>query len=332
MQKALQNKLDQLRTGVLTDGGQKEVLSLFHDPAQEYSLKNEIYRQLDNFESTPVISAGADEEFNRLWKRIESDRLKAGTRPIKGNAIVYWAAAALIVGLLFGALLPKKLLHKQEEVFYTAIAPKGSVSETILPDSTHVFLNAGSSIRYAAGEGNEFREVYLSGEAWFDVKHSKKVPFLVHTGFYDICVMGTRFNVKAYREDDQVTTTLETGKIRVESALHFKVEKNITLLPGEQLIYRKRNHSMEVNKVNPPVYSSWKDNKLIFINMSLRELIILLERKYGVKIQVADSDILDYHYDGTIKNETIVEVLNILQETLPVYYEINDQTIKIKKK
>jgi ferric-dicitrate binding protein FerR (iron transport regulator) len=245
---------------------------------------------------------------------------------------MYLTAAALILGLIVGVLIPKGLFQPGKASFYTAIAPPGSVSEAVLPDSTHVFLNAGSTLRYAPVAGNEVREVFLEGEAWFDVKHSKKIPFIVHTGFYDIRVMGTKFNVKAYKEDDEVITTLENGKVQAESAGSFRMEKAVVLMPGEQLVYKKQDHSLEVNRVSPPVYSSWKDNKLIFINMSLRELIILLERKYGVDILVADQDILNYHYDGTIKNETIVEVLNILQETLPVYYEINDQTIKILKK
>ena len=332
MLRALQNKLEQLQSDMLIESERKKVLSLFHQMDQEYPLKDEIYQQLENFADTKINSAIADEEFERLWTRIESERIKPAPRLIKWNAVVYWTAAALVFGLILGVLIPKSFLHQNEEAFYTAIAPKGSVSEAVLPDSTHIFLNAGSRLRYAPVTGNEVREVFLEGEAWFDVKHSNKIPFIVHTGFYDIRVMGTRFNIKAYKEDDEVVTTLENGKIQVESSANFKVNKDIVLKPGEQLIYKKQDHSLEVNRVNPPVYSSWRDNKLIFINMSLRELIILLERKYGVDIQVVDPDILNYHYDGTIKNETIVEVLNILQETLPVYYEISDQTIKILKK
>ncbi|MGV8138289.1 MAG: FecR family protein [Mangrovibacterium sp.] len=332
MLRSLQDKLEQLQSDVLTINERKKVLSLFHHPDQEYPLKDAIYRQLENFPDSRIISPEVNNEFEQLWTRIEAERTKQAAPLVKWNAVIYWSAAALVLGLVFGALIPGLFLHQHEEAFYTAIAPKGSVSETILPDSTRVFLNAGSSIRYRASEGIRTREVVLNGEAWFDVKHSLKIPFIVHTGFYDIRVTGTKFNVKAYKEDDEVITTLENGKIQAESANRFRMEKEIVLVPGEQLIYKKHDRSLKVNRVNPPIFSSWKDNKLIFINMSLRELIILLERKYGVDILVTDQDILNYHYDGTLKNETIIEVLNFLQETLPVYYEINDQTIKIKKK
>jgi transmembrane sensor len=83
--------------------------------------------------------------------------------------------------------------------------------------------------------------------------------------------------------------------------------------------------------VNPSIYTSWKDNKLIFLNMDLAELIVLLERKYGVDIQVDEPGILKYHYTGTIKNETILEILDIIKHTLPIEYKIEDQTVHIQK-
>ena len=80
------------------------------------------------------------------------------------------------------------------------------------------------------------------------------------------------------------------------------------------------------------MFTAWKDNKLIFINMNLKELFVLLERKYGVDIEVTNDLILDYHYDGTIKDETILELLDLLKETLPIKYKIEGQSILITKK
>jgi transmembrane sensor len=330
MNSILKQQLKQFNS--LEESDRKKVLSLFHHPDKEYVLKDELYQQLENLEDTDEISTKANAEFERLWKRIESDRFRSSPRGVKWDTVRYWSAAALILGLIFGVLIPQTLFHKNQKVWYTAIAPKGSVSENILPDNTHIFLNADSWIRYATDRENKIREVFLQGEAWFEVEHSEETPFVVHTGFYDVRVAGTRFNVKAYKEDDEVITTLENGKILAGSASNFKMKRDIELEPGEQLIYKKQENSLTVNQVNTHIYSSWKDNKLIFINMSLRELIILLERKYGVEIMVSDPDILNYHYDGTLKNETIIEVLNILQETLPVDYVINDQKVRILKK
>ncbi len=329
---SLKYKLDQLRMEGLSEAERRQILSLFHQPEMEYLLKDGISQQLADFDDPGPDRFEADAEFEQIWKHIEKERLKRKQERVKIQTVFYWCAAVLVLGLVMGILIPRSLWHTDPSMPYTAIAPKGSVAEVILPDSTHLFLNAGSRISYHSGKGNSAREVFLNGEAWFDVKQVDQVPFVVHTEFYDIQVLGTKFNVKAYDEDRAISTTLEKGEIRVFSSGKFQLEKEVILKPGEQLTYEKQEHRLTVRQVNSSLISAWKENKLVFINMSLRDLIVLLERKYGVEITTTDPDILKYHYDGTLKNETILDVLNILRETLPVNYVIDDQKIKIFKK
>jgi ferric-dicitrate binding protein FerR (iron transport regulator) len=236
-------------------------------------------------------------------------------------------AAILLVGLICGILVQN--YKKTAPVYYTSIAPKGSVSQMLLPDSTMVYLNSGSEIKYLANGEKGQREVFLNGEAWFQVTKNKQQPFIVHTPYYNVNVLGTEFNVKAYAEDNEVTTTLEKGSIQITSTENFKIRNNQVLKPGEQLIYNKERNSIELKNVTPKLYSSWKENKLIFINMELKSLVTLLERKYGVDIQVDDPALLELHYDGTLKNETIIEVMDILKQSLPVNYRIDEQKILI---
>ncbi|NOR76632.1 MAG: DUF4974 domain-containing protein, partial [Draconibacterium sp.] len=233
----------------------------------------------------------------------------------------------LIIGALLGTLI--NTLKKEEPVYYTSVAPKGSVLQMILPDNTMVYLNSGSEIKYSIDGLAGQREVFLKGEAWFQVTKNEKKPFVVHTSCYDVSVLGTEFNVKAYPADDKIVTTLEKGSVKISSTKKFKIQNNQVLKPGEQLVYNKVKNCIELKKVNTRLFTSWKENKLIFINMDLKELITLLERKYGVDFEVSDSSILKYHYDGTIKNETILEVLEILKETLPIQYKIVGQKIQI---
>jgi len=221
---------------------------------------------------------------------------------------------------------------KAEPVYFTSIAPKGSVSQMVLPDNSIVYLNAGSQLKYTVEGLTRKREVFIDGEAWFDVTKNEKKPFVVHTPFYDVNVLGTQFNVKAYKTDAEIVTTLEEGSVQIASSENFKMAENKTLCPGEQIVYNSVKNAIQVKKVETRMFTAWKDNKLIFINMNLKELIVILERKYGVDIQVTNDLILDYHYDGTIKNETILEVLDLLKETLPIKYKIEGQTILITKK
>jgi ferric-dicitrate binding protein FerR (iron transport regulator) len=201
----------------------------------------------------------------------------------------------------------------------------------ILPDSTFICLNSGSKLKYNVNGEKGKRVVYLDGEAWFQVQKSADRPFIVHTGFYDVQVTGTEFNVKAYAEDSEVVTTLEKGSVVINSG-NIRLKEPAPMKPGEQLAYNKESRKIFMKAVNTQWFTSWKDNKLIFVNMNLKELMVLLERKYGVDIRIEDPKILNYHYDGTFKNETILEVLNLLAETLPIRYSINNQIIEIKRK
>ena len=101
------------------------------------------------------------------------------------------------------------------------------------------------------------------------------------------------------------------------------------LKPGEQFVFNTLNKSATVREVNAKDFTAWKDNKLIFLNMDLKELIVVISRKYGVDIEVLNEEILDLHYTGTIKNEGILEILDLIALTLPIKYEINGQKIEI---
>lgn len=328
MGKNFENDFKNLREGNVSEKERLRILSYFNDQEMEFFVKNSLYSDLKEFFEDESNNSQPG-NFNKIWKKIESNQqLKSSRFKIQS---IYWAAAILVFGFLLGNLVDLQQTSVPGPEWYTAIAPRGSVAETILPDGTIIYLNAGSEIKYPSINDN-IREVYLTGEAWFDVTKSTDRPFIVHTDFYDIKVTGTEFNVKSYPDDHEIITTLEEGSVQIESTRNFKIEKSIKLEPGEQLVYHKQNKSLHLNRVKPELYSSWKDNSLIFINMNLGELITLLERKYGVDIVITDESILNYHYDGTIKNETIIEVLTILQKTLPIEYVIEDQVVRILKK
>lgn len=271
-----------------------------------------------------------ENEWSRFLLRIKKDYQSNIFRYSSNTQIFYRFAAILIIGLVMGALVINYTL-KKEPIFITTVAPKGSVSQTILADSTIVYLNAGSQIRYSPESKNNKREVYLEGEAWFDVTFVTDKPFVVHTSMYNVNVTGTRFNVKSYKNDSQITTTLEEGEVIISSSDQFKLAENIVLKPGEQVVYDKNLHNIVVKNVNTKRFTAWKKNKLIFLNLSFKELIVLLERKYGVDIEVDDQEVLKYHYTGIIKHESILEILDIIKHTLPVQYRIDGQKIRISK-
>jgi ferric-dicitrate binding protein FerR (iron transport regulator) len=304
--------------------------ALFHHDENEFELKDLLLQELQNTEIPETTSNPFKKLFDKLWSKIEKKKTKIVTHK-QFISTFGKIAAAVVIGLVMG-LYVSTLKSNNTTEYYAASAPKGSISEVILPDSSLIVLNAGSSIRYSMNGEKGTREVFLDGEAWFDVHKNKKKPFVVHTPFYDVNVTGTQFNVKAYKSEKQVTTTLEEGSVIIQSTEECKLANSICMVPGEQLTFNKETKNIAIKKINTRWVTAWKDNKLIFVNMSLKELVVLLERKYGVDIEVNNEAILDLHFDGTFKDETILEILDILERTLPIDYKIIDQKIEITTK
>ncbi|MCY1719403.1 DUF4974 domain-containing protein [Prolixibacteraceae bacterium Z1-6] len=263
---------------------------------------------------------------SRIWLEEETKR---GGNNLRN--IFVRVAAALVIGLVAGYFVSYLKQSPYEPAYFTAHAPKGSISETVLPDGSLVVLNAGSRLEYALGKNNQVNEVRLNGEAWFDVHHNPERKFVVKTSHYNVNVTGTQFNVKAYNVDDEITTTLVNGKVIISSNEELALAYSPELKPGEQFSLNKETRKGILSEVNTKIYTAWKDNKLIFINMDLDELFVLLERKFGVDIEISGSDIQNLHYTGTIKNETLLEILDLIALTLPLKYEIIGQKIIITK-
>lgn len=308
----------------------QEMFALFHQAENEYGLKSNLQEELHDYEITGTSSPDFKRIFKILWAKIEKSRTRSKPKTRYLNTFIK-IAAAVVVGLFIGLYITS-IKTNEEPVYYAAHSPRGSVSEMVLPDGSIIFLNSDSRIKYSIDGEKGVREVFLNGEAWFDVEKNKKKPFIVHTPFYNVNVTGTQFNVKAYESDNEVTTTLEEGQVIIYSKENFRLAENITLKPGEQMVLNKDSRELAIKTVNTKWFTSWKDNKLIFVNMDLKDLIVLLERKYGVDIEVKNKAILGLHFDGTLKNESIIEIIEIIKKTLPVNYKIVGQKIEITAK
>jgi ferric-dicitrate binding protein FerR (iron transport regulator) len=227
---------------------------------------------------------------------------------------------------------------------------KGEKKTFLLPDSTKIYLGAGSVLRMEKGFGKDNRGVYLTGEALFDVKHNKALPFIVHIDKYDVKVLGTLFNVKAYPEDKISETSLIRGK--VEISLKNNSQK-ITLNPNQKAVINNKedNLVLETNKqvseqssekivLLPLSYNrtdsvvietAWAQNRLEIVNESFEEIKNKLERWYNVKIVFADEEVGRYAFTATFTTETIGQVLKALQFSYHFTYKTEGETITISK-
>lgn len=227
------------------------------------------------------------------------------------------------------------------------IAEKGIRKNIILPDGTNVWLNAESELCYDEDIAtNPERVIKLTGEAFFDVRHSKKRPFIIKTNQISINVLGTAFNVKAYENERRTETSLVRGSI--ELFINEDPGRKIRLKPSEKFIYTEavvaKNNGQRRSKVVPIVEhlepilvannkyikeTSWTNNLLLFQNESLEELAPKLERWYNVKIDIKNPKVKEYKFTGSFSNETIEEALSAMKLIKHYEFKIKGHDIEI---
>lgn len=236
------------------------------------------------------------------------------------------AAAILILPLIAFSVFyynKQKVDHVQvAQVTNTVETPLGMRSSLILPDSTKVWLNAGSKISFPVVFSNEKRLVSLSGEAYFEVKKNKKWPFVVATKNISVLVTGTTFNCNAYPENDQIQTVLVEGEVTIANSSATALK---SLNPGELAVYNKKDGQITKKKTDLQKYIAWKNGKLMFRDDKMDKVVEKLERWYNVEFIIADKEIADYVYTATFVDESLDQVLKMLSISAPIRYTISDR-------
>ncbi len=215
-----------------------------------------------------------------------------------------------------------------ETTYNTIIIPKGGEYQLKLIDGTQVWLNSDSKLRYPTAFNEKERKVYLQGEALFKVTEDKKHPFIVDVHNVAIKVLGTTFNVNAYADQNNITTTLVEGKVRVESDFF---EETANLLPSNQYIFNAATGKSKMTTVNTDIYTAWARGRFVFENESLHDIMIRLERWYDIKVFFSNSKSADLRFSGDIaRYENIDEVLNLLSKTKKVKFQLKDRNLIVK--
>ena len=197
-------------------------------------------------------------------------------------------------------------------ICYETFSPIGSQTKIILPDSTVVWLNSGSSLKYNQAYGKKHRDVILTGEGYFDVKKDKSKPFIVHTDSLNVKVLGTVFNVKAYNEDANVTVNLIDGSVNV-SLPKMESAGSLTMKPNEKLVFNKQTKKIESSEIDASRSSLWTTGKLCFVDATIEQISKDLERKYDVKIQIANDKIKKELFSGSLNlNLSLKEILSYI--------------------
>ena len=208
--------------------------------------------------------------------------------------------------------------------------PAGKREQIILPDSSRVWLNSGSVLIYPSTFIGQTRDVYLSGEGYFEVEKNTEQPFIVKARTLNVEVLGTRFNILAYPEVKQIATTLEEGSVRV--CLQDNDKKVYHLVPDEQLVYNIDSGIADIKQVVSADYSDWREGGLLFDNYSFSDIIRILQRTYGVNVHlqtsVYNNNKITVHFN---KNESLENIFMLLKELIPgLEYQIDNKDIFLK--
>lgn len=209
------------------------------------------------------------------------------------------------------------------EQFAEAIAPRGQKSQVVLPDGTRVWLNSATSIKYPTNFNNHQRDVYLEGEAFFEVRRNVLKPFVVHTTGLSVKVLGTKFNVKAYHDEDRIETALFEGKIdllinTLSSSRPIVKEVN----PGQSFSYSKTEEKLIPSRFPREEIDGWKKNQLIFKDDTFSNLVKKLERWYDVEVVYDEKLFNDRHLTVELyEGERLDMLMKVIGLALSVNYQ-----------
>jgi transmembrane sensor len=341
-------------------------------PENELSVKEILLHHLHEFDETAIeskvdfdsiyqrIIAEIEEKEELEEKRLKIERKAKVIRLFKISAkVAAIFIPAFIIGAIYMHLTGGVVLKTGSPSFCEIKAPLGAKSEITLPDGSHVLLNAGSTIRYYSDFNIKSRNLSLEGEAYFKVAKNKKIPLIVNAANINIRAIGTEFNVKAYKNERIIETTLIEGVVEITKGMDKAAQsEKISLTPNQKAIYVKEGDKLSVydtkekikeqfdtkiaaeefyikpvilEKVDIAPIVAWTQDKLMFRGETLENICVKLNRKYDATFEFENENVKNLRFSGTLEDETLEQVLNVIKSTSPIDYTINKKAIVIKE-
>lgn len=346
-------------SGNSSESEREQVYSILSENEEAKKLLVDLSQVWDASGIISDSSVNTEQKYKKLSSRIRKNR----GFYLKYQTIIKYAAIIILVFSIGAALSPYlfNIFSKQiTESSNTKItSPLGSKTNLILPDGTEVWLNAGSYLSYSTNFGNfGERKVYLDGEAFFRVNKNRTKPFLVMAQGITIKALGTSFNVKAYNNEPDIFATLVEGKISVSGS--NQTDQEVILEPNETIKIHKKDFDASGNtgikakslekenlandeesplegvtiskNINTVLYTSWKDSEWIIENEELSSLAKKLERRYAVTIHFVDDKTAEMSFTGTLMEESLEQVLQIISFAAPLKYKVEGSNVYLERK
>lgn len=296
---------------------------------EETSSNLRFYEAFTRPHLTPQIDVLGEEMRDSILSEVNR-RIEAASRRILWLRIAVVAAsiALLLAGTHFLSYREGYRRVNSQQVRLSN--PLGMQSSVVLSDGTRVVLNAGTTLAYPSAFVSGNREVEICGEAFFEVAPDKKRPFIVTAEHLKIRVMGTKFNVKAYKEENAIEVTLTEGKVGVGLG---KTSEWIYLSPRQQVSFDKSLRRFSRKLVDPHYYTAWKEDKFYFESVTFQEIATRLERRFNVRIDISPDRLKQVVFTGDfVRGENLEQILRVMTIDRRVGYTIDDDRVRIYEK
>ena len=323
--KYINNLLKRFVDGLYTRKDADDLLKHFH--AGKYNTEiseamDTVWEEMEEDEVSSLQHQQYREEARLLLSRIRKPEKRFSFIPY----LRYVAIVAVILSIGWGGF--HLIRSNQEKVLtYTEVHVKnGEHKRIILPDGTSVTLNAGSYLRYPREFITDVRRIEMNGEAFFEVTRDEEKPFLIHTKDADVKVLGTSFNVKAFDMDEQLTVSVQTGKVQVDLP-----EAMMRLLPDEQFVMDKTKGEFQKRNEDARLSTVWIKGGLYFNRTPIRTVVNELVRMYNRTIEFAPGAEYDDYIYGEHDNKSLEAVLKSIQYSTDIKYRIENDKIVLYK-
>lgn len=250
----------------------------------------------------------------------QKKKLRTRQSSLRTECLKIAAVVLLTLGLNY---VYQKWTRQEEAVgMQTITVPAGQRVSICLPDGSHVWLNARTTIQYPFSFKGDKRQISLDGQAYFDVVKNKQQPFIIRTDKATVEVFGTQFDVEAYSDKEEFETTLMSGSVRVVSASNPL--DRLTLTPDNKAYLENgRLKTAKVDDYNP---YRWKEGLICFRNETFRNIMKDFEKYYGIRIEIENRQVLKYFYTGKFRQSDGVDyALRVLQKDIRFTYRRDDE-------
>lgn len=278
-------------------------------------------------------TAGSKEESERAFQHFRGRLSKAKLSRRFSLSFVRIAAAVVLGILLIGSgfyLGDRRSVGQSQylQAIQTIEVPMGSRSRIVLQDGSVVWLNAGSKLSYAAGFSPEERNVVLEGEGYFEVTHNDKCPFIVTTNDIDVKVLGTRFSVKAYKDEKNIEVILAEGAVNFINKKDL--DASLIMKPEQQVIYNRESGHTDIRKVPASQADDWTTGAHFFNELTLEQIARQLEKSFDVTFIFRKEEKKNLTFYGDFRNDDSLEdILMIMSSSGKFKYRKTHDIIEI---